>query len=157
VLCADKTGTLTANELGVQAVRPVADGYAEADVLSLAVLASSPAGQDPIDTAIREAAQETPVRRGSFEVVRFTPFDPVAKMAEALVRDQGGRQLRIVKGARAALAPIAAMPPRGADELQGLAAAGFRTLAVACGPPGDLAVVGLIALAIRRGRIRPLC
>jgi H+-transporting ATPase len=32
VLCADKTGTLTANELGVEAVRPIENGYTEADI-----------------------------------------------------------------------------------------------------------------------------
>ena len=145
VLCADKTGTLTANELGVEAVRPIESGYTEADILGLAALASSPDGQDPIDTAVRAAAQRTGQRRPLFEVLRFTPFDPAAKMAEASVRDQAGRQTRIVKGAPPALAAVAAMPPQGAAELLSLAAAEYRTLAVACGSPGDMRVVGLIA------------
>ena len=66
-------------------------------------------------------------------------------MAEAFVRDQTGRQTRIVKGAPAALASVAAMPSQGAAELLTLAAAGYRTLAVACGSPEDMRVVGLIA------------
>src|SRR6516165_2113738 len=145
VLCADKTGTLTANELGVEAVRPIENGYTEADILSLVALASSPDGRDPIDTAVRAAAQRTGPRGQPFEVLRFTPFDPAAKMAEAFVRDQAGRQTRIVKGAPAALAAVAAMPSQGAAELLSLAAAGYRTLAVACGSPEDMRVVGLIA------------
>jgi H+-transporting ATPase len=52
VLCADKTGTLTANELIVASVRPLNDKYREADVLALAALASSADGGDPIDAAI---------------------------------------------------------------------------------------------------------
>ena len=38
VLCCDKTGTLTQNELVVSAVRPVKRGYDEADVLGFAAL-----------------------------------------------------------------------------------------------------------------------
>ena len=44
VLCADKTGTLTLNELAVSAGRGVSNGYSDAALLSLAALASSPAG-----------------------------------------------------------------------------------------------------------------
>ena len=52
VLCADKTGTLTRNELTVTTVRPLS-GFDEAHVLGLAALASSDGGQDPVDAAIR--------------------------------------------------------------------------------------------------------
>ncbi len=57
VLCADKTGTLTANELAVRAVRVLKEGYDEAEVLAVAALASSPDGQDPVDAAIRSIAR----------------------------------------------------------------------------------------------------
>ena len=55
VLCSDKTGTLTRNELSVTSVRTLA-GFDEAHVLGLAALASSEGGQDPVDKAIRAAA-----------------------------------------------------------------------------------------------------
>ena len=55
VLCADKTGTLTRNELKVTDVRPM-PGFDRARVLELAALASSEGGQDPVDGAIRTAA-----------------------------------------------------------------------------------------------------
>ena len=145
VLCADKTGTLTANELSIAAVRPVKAGYTEADILRLAALASSPDGQDPIDAAIRAAAHRTASPPLPLEVVSFTPFDPAAKMAQAVARDQAGRQLRIIKGAPAAVAAIAPMSPQSTAELGSLAATGYRRLAVACGSPRKLAVVGLIA------------
>src|SRR6202040_1788288 len=48
VLCADKTGTLTRNELAVITVRPQS-GFDEAHVLGLATLAGSEGGQDPVD------------------------------------------------------------------------------------------------------------
>ncbi len=57
VLCVDKTGTLTRNELKVTAVRPM-PGLDESHVLGLAALASSDGGQDPVDAAIRSAASQ---------------------------------------------------------------------------------------------------
>jgi len=55
VLCVDKTGTLTLNQLSVTTVRALA-GFDEAHVLGLAALASSDGGQDPVDAAVRNAA-----------------------------------------------------------------------------------------------------
>ena len=55
VLCADKTGTLTRNELTVGQTRPMGS-FTEADVLSAAAFASAEGGQDPVDLAIRAAA-----------------------------------------------------------------------------------------------------
>ena len=55
VLCADKTGTLTRNELTVTTVHPL-PGFDEPHVLALAALASSDGGMDPVDAAIRAAA-----------------------------------------------------------------------------------------------------
>ena len=56
VLCADKTGTLTRNELaGHGTVKPMTDDLREDEVLAWAALASSDTGQDPVDSAIRAA------------------------------------------------------------------------------------------------------
>jgi len=46
VLCADKTGTLTRNQLSVTSVHPL-PGFDESHVLTMAALASSDGGQDP--------------------------------------------------------------------------------------------------------------
>jgi H+-transporting ATPase len=54
-LCADKTGTLTENELAVTSIRPM-PGFDVPRVLALAALASSDGGQDPVDGAVRKAA-----------------------------------------------------------------------------------------------------
>jgi H+-transporting ATPase len=59
VLCVDKTGTLTRNELSVTSVRPM-PGFDEAHTLGLAALASSDGGQDSVDAAIRSAASHKP-------------------------------------------------------------------------------------------------
>jgi len=109
VLCADKTGTLTANELAVTAVCVFKEGYQEEDVLTAAALASSPEGQDPIDAAIRSTARQQSPSREPLRVLRFTPFDPATKMAEAVVIDREGTEIGVVKGAPASVAAVAPM------------------------------------------------
>jgi H+-transporting ATPase len=144
LLCADKTGTLTRNELAVAAVRPLA-GFDEARVLALAALASSEAGQDPVDAAIRKAAaaSATPARPS---LLSFTPFDPARKMSEALALDATGGQVRVFKGAYATISAMASdeAAEAAARELQ---AQGFRVLAVAASDPTGLRIAGLVALS----------
>src|SRR6516165_6996341 len=101
VLCAEKTGTLTANELIVSAVLPVKEGWSEEDVLAVAALASSTDGQDPIDAAIRSTAQRQNASHRRLEVLRFTPFDPAVKMAEAVAINGDGGKIHVIKGAPA--------------------------------------------------------
>jgi len=144
VLCADKTGTLTANELAVSAVRVLREGYGEDDVLAAAALASSPDGQDPVDAAIRSVDRGKSASRYQ-RVLRFVPFDPAVKMAEAVAIDSVGNEVRIVKGAPAAITALAPMTEEAGADLAALTAAGYRTLAVASGPLDNLTMVGLIA------------
>lgn len=145
VLCADKTGTLTQNELAVTAVRAMT-GFDEKRVLALAALASSEGGQDPVDAAIRSAF----LRTHSSDVptlVKFTPFDPANKTSEATATESGGRAVRIVKGAFATVTGLASAPATAVTAANDLLARGFRVLAVAVGPPASLQLAGLIALS----------
>ena len=145
VICCDKTGTLTRNELVVCAIHPVKPGFDEADVLEFAALASSPEGQDPIDSAIRAMAARRP-GRASPTVTRFTPFDPAVKMAEAIAVD-AGREIRVVKGAPAVVATVAPMTPESEKQLESLNLAGYRTIAVASGSGAALELIGFIAFS----------
>ena len=145
VLCVDKTGTLTANQLAVTAVHAF-PGATEAYVLGLAALASSEGGEDPVDTAIRSAALKAnspglPARN------TFLPFDPDRKTAEATATGEGGQHLRIVKGAYAVLAKTSLQPPGAGKGAEVLEAQGYRVLAVAAGSSEPLAGIGLIALS----------
>jgi H+-transporting ATPase len=145
VLCADKTGTLTQNELNVTKVHPL-PGFDEAHVLALAALASSDGGQDPVDAAIRAAAVRQKLS-GALRLISFTPFDPANKTSEATFADSSGAAQRVVKGAFStlvSLAPAAATAGAAASELENQ---GYRVLAVASGPAGALKMVGLIALS----------
>ncbi len=145
VLCADKTGTLTCNELSVGAVRPM-PGYDEAHVLRLAALASSDGGRDPVDAAIRAAApQGMPADLPA--LIAYMPFDPATKIAEATVADANGRRVRIVKGAFAVVEAMARAPAATSTVAIELEAHGFRVLGVAVGAPDALQLAGVIGLS----------
>ncbi|HZR72479.1 MAG TPA: HAD-IC family P-type ATPase [Bradyrhizobium sp.] len=145
VLCVDKTGTLTKSELTVAAVVPLGQS-SEPDVLMWARLASSDAGLDPVDAAIRHAAA-----RYSFAASprreEFVPFDPAAKIAEAQVTDQDGARLHAVKGAFAHVQAMARPLPEASMKATALEAEGFRVLGVAVGTAGAMQLIGLIALS----------
>lgn len=145
VLCSDKTGTLTLNELKVTAVRAM-PGFDEAHILGLAALASSDGGQDPVDAAIRAAAVKKAVSDLP-KLIKFIPFDPGTKMSEATASDSSGTTVRAVKGAFAAVVALTQSTPDASKMENELQAQGFRVLAVAFGPPKALKLAGIIALS----------
>jgi len=146
VLCADKTGTLTRNELVVTTVHPL-PGFGKAELLALAALASSEGGQDPVDQAIRAAATHDATSQGP-HLISFVPFDPATKMSEATVTAAGsGARLRVVKGASAVVSALAQPSPGAPEAVKELEGGGLRVLAVAVGPPAALRLAGLIALS----------
>lgn len=145
VLCADKTGTLTLNELKVTAVRPM-DGFDEAHVLAMAALASSEGGQDPVDGAIRTAASGK-ATADLPKLIKFVAFDPATKMSEAVVTDNSGATLRVVKGAFAAVVSLTQASSTATAAANELEAQGYRVLAVAVGPATAMRLAGVIALS----------
>ncbi|HVC90092.1 MAG TPA: HAD-IC family P-type ATPase [Acidobacteriaceae bacterium] len=145
VLCSDKTGTLTRNELSVTSVRPMT-GFDEGHVLGLAALASSDGGQDSVDAAIRSAASHKPVSDLP-KLNKFVPFDPAKKTSEAIATVANGGQERIVKGAYTAVAGLTASDPAASPIADELEKQGFRVLAVAAGAPASMRMIGFIALS----------
>ena len=145
VLCADKTGTLTRNQLSVTTVRPM-PGFDESHILTMAALASSDGGQDPVDGAIRSAASQK-VAANPPKLTHFKPFDPATKMSEATATDPSLGTLRIIKGAFSVVSVLAVPSPTATAAANELEAKGFRVLAVAAGPPAAMQLMGLIALS----------
>jgi H+-transporting ATPase len=145
ILCSDKTGTLTRNELAVMSVHSM-PGFDNGHVLTLAALASSDGGQDPVDAAIRAAAARQPAVDPP-ELINFTPFDPAVKRAEATVREADGSITRVVKGAFGVVQGLSQPSPACSAIVDELQAKGYRVLAVAAGPTAKLQMVGLIALS----------
>jgi H+-transporting ATPase len=145
LLCIDKTGTLTRNELAVAAVRAM-PGFDEAHVLALAALASADGGQDPVDAAVRaSAAIHSPTDLP--KLTKFVPFDPATKMSEAQALDSDGSTLRIVKGAFAVVHGLSVSSPEAAAAAHELEALGHRVLGLAIGTGATMQIAGVIALS----------
>jgi H+-transporting ATPase len=145
VLCSDKTGTLTANQLSVTSVRPM-PGIDEAHVLGMAALASSEGGQDSVDAAIRSASLQKPASDLP-KLTKFVPFDAAKKTSEATATDAKGSLKRIIKGAFTAVIGLTSPSPTAAGIADELEKQGFRVLAVAAGLPASMQLIGLIALS----------
>ena len=151
VLCVDKTGTITMNELVISGVIPL-DGATDSDVLSAGALASQEADQDPIDRAFLAAAKDRHIFDGvpAITPVSFAPFDAKNRRTEAVV-EQNGQRLRVMKGAVRTIAEACGLKSPAIDALEArvgdAALKGYRTLAVARGPEnGIAALVGLATL-----------
>src|ERR1035437_1318581 len=135
VLCVDKTGTITMNQLAVTSVIPL-EHATEADVLFAGALASEEANQDPIDLAFLAAARDRHIFDNLPKVatVSFAPFDAKNRRTEAVV-EQNGQRMRVMKGAVRTIAEACGLRPPAIEALDarvGAAAAkGYRTLAVA--------------------------
>jgi len=146
LLCSDKTGTLTQNRLALS-TRWTASGVSEHDLLAVAALASRAEDNDPIDLAVLAAAGEP----GPVTIERFTPFDPVSKRTEAVVRDSDGRGFRVSKGAPQIITALCDHDSAAAqvgEVVNRFAAHGYRSLGVAR-TDGDDAwrLMGVLALA----------
>jgi len=99
-----------------------------------------------VDAAIRAAAggkavPDTP------KLVKFVPFDPATKKAEATATNPTGAALRIVKGAFSVIVGLAQPSLTAAAIAKELEEKGYRVLAVAAGPATAMKLVGLVALS----------
>lgn len=133
ILCADKTGTITKNELAVADVVVLRDGQDEDEILFLAALTAEPGGGDPIDQAILQRIDREQLHR--FQILDFEPFDPTRKRAESRVRGPDGAEFRVAKGAVQAildlLGPGVDVSARLSEVTDEFAGKGYRALAVA--------------------------
>lgn len=148
ILCADKTGTITANKLSVTSLIP-ANGFGENDLILYGALASQEANQDPIDVAFISAAKQSNLLNQSYSQEQFVPFDPATRRTEALVRS-GKTEFRVMKGAVNVIAEACGMVLANSEineKMNDLALKGYRTLAVATtASGGTLSFCGLVGL-----------
>jgi plasma-membrane proton-efflux P-type ATPase len=151
VLCVDKTGTITMNQLAITGVIPL-ERATEADVLFAGALASQEANQDPIDLAFLAAAKARHIMGGvpAPPPISFAPFDATNRRTEAVV-EQNGQRLRVMKGAVRTVAEACGLQTPAINTLEArvseAALKGYRTLAVARGPErGTPALLGLVTL-----------
>lgn len=146
VLCTDKTGTLTMNQLSLKLVQPQ-PGFNEDDVLRVAAFASNAANADPIDLAFLRAAAKAGQMETGARTLSFQPFSAEARRTESVV-SLSGRTMRCVKGALRTVGEASGLTGDAIRQLEAQARAeaqkGERVLAVATAD-GDapLQLVGL--------------
>jgi H+-transporting ATPase len=89
ILCSDKTGTLTKNQLTLG--DPILFSAKSAqDCILAAALASKIEDRDAIDTAVIDALKDRKAL-DTFKPVKFLPFDPVTKHRHGAARQNRGR------------------------------------------------------------------
>ncbi|KAI1808472.1 plasma membrane H+-ATPase [Daldinia bambusicola] len=155
ILCSDKTGTLTANQLSVR--EPfVMDGVDINWMMAVAALASSHniKALDPIDkitilTLKRYPKAKEMISEG-WKTEKFTPFDPVSKRITAVCTHQGVRYTCAKGAPKAVLALTNCSEEQTAlfkEKATEFARRGFRSLAVAVQEEdGPWEMLGMISL-----------
>jgi H+-transporting ATPase len=132
ILCSDKTGTLTKNEITLG--EPITIAARDRDELLLAAaLACERDSPDVIDAAILEGTKQS-AALAEFQISSFEPFDPVRKRAEAEV-SRGDERFGVAKGAPQSILELVQADAKLQAQVRGrtdeLAAKGYRTLGVA--------------------------
>ena len=149
VLCADKTGTLTQNNLTLGDPFSVNNVPAE-QVILYAALASRAENNDIIDLAVLGGLKDKETLKG-FQAVHFQPFDAVHKRTEATVRDKDGNTFRVTKGAPQVILALSANAEQVKTDVDKavneFAARGFRSLGVARAEgDGEWQLIGVLPL-----------
>ncbi|PSN60226.1 plasma-membrane proton-e [Corynespora cassiicola Philippines] len=155
ILCSDKTGTLTANQLSIRDPY-VAEGQDVNWMMAVAALASSHnlKSLDPIDKVTILTVRKYPKAREILDMgwttEKFTPFDPVSKRITAVCH-MGGDKYVCAKGAPKAILNLSNCDEQTAtlfkEKTADFARRGFRSLGVAYQKnDGDWILLGLLSM-----------
>ncbi|GAB4540971.1 MAG: plasma-membrane proton-efflux P-type ATPase [Pleurocapsa sp.] len=133
MLCSDKTGTLTLNQLTLGDSYPSEQTNPE-ELLFMAALAASREEKDPIDQTIFDGLKNSQ-QLETYELIRFLPFDPVGKRTEAELRGSDGKIFKTSKGAPQVILDLvpnkAEIETAVNNQIVEIAQRGYRALGVA--------------------------
>ena len=153
ILCLDKTGTITQNQLSVGEIIPFGN-ITTNEVVIMAGLACQEQSKDTIDTALLQYSKSINIDPESHKCVSFTPFEPATKRSEAVIA-AGGKNFRVIKGAPQTVIGLCKTLDETSkknlnQKVEELSQKGYRALGVARSTFDDfdnIQFVGLISLA----------
>ncbi|KAG0368947.1 hypothetical protein BGZ54_000751 [Gamsiella multidivaricata] len=158
VLCSDKTGTLTLNELTFDEPY-LSNNYTSEDILLYSYLAAEAGANDPIEFAVRTAAEdqlailkdrthkhEVP----GYKVTSFLPFNPSTKLTQATITNlETNSTFKVAKGAPQVIIRLVGGDDDAVRAVNSLAKRGLRALGVARTVEGNMdqwELIGMISL-----------
>jgi H+-transporting ATPase len=149
ILCSDKTGTLTLNQLSLGEPFTL-EGVSAEEMVLAAALASQSQDPDPIDRTILDGVKDA-AQLQACETLHFTPFDPVSKRTEAEIRGADGRFFKTSKGAPQVILALAPNREEIASAvnsaIKDYAKKGYRALGVArTDEEGNWQFLGILSL-----------
>ena len=149
ILCSDKTGTLTKNQLTVGDIE-LFSGNDEKDFFISAYLACAKNNRDAIDKAIAKKIKD-PEELKNYVIEKFIPFDPIKKRTEATIKKIDGTTFMVAKGAPQVILSLAKPKASFAEKvnksIDTFAQKGYRTIGIAkTKSSGQWEFLGLIPL-----------
>jgi len=133
ILCSDKTGTLTKNQLTLEKPMTFSDIRPDECIL-YGALASKEENNDAIDLAIIGGLADKSILK-EYEQTAYIPFDPVSKRTESTVKNTSGEFTRYTKGAAQVIIGMSSLSEdereKAEDYVLELAGKGYRSLGVA--------------------------
>lgn len=146
VICTDKTGTITENNMRLAKFFTLSTGAitdftgilqpAEKQLVTIAMWASEPIPFDPMEKALHTAYQAVMINdeRQSFKMVHEYPLSGRPPMMTHIFEDDGGRRIIAAKGAPEAIINVSNLLPAAKRDImtaiENLSNEGYRILAV---------------------------